>query len=60
MSQKRSGMKECFWYLQDAKDYMFIYRWSDQLEVVDYLDLNLVGYVNFKDFTFHGRMKNNS
>jgi hypothetical protein len=34
-------MKECFWYLQDAKDYMFIYRWSDQLEVVDYLDLNL-------------------
>jgi len=53
-------MKECFWYLQDAKDYMFIYRWSDQLEVVDYLDLNLVGYVNFKDFTFHGRMKNNS
>lgn len=35
-------------YLQEMKDYMFIYRRSVQLEVIEYLDANFVNYFDNK------------
>ena len=45
LDQKRTA-KKVLWYLQGTKDYMLMHKWSDDLEVIDYSDLDIVVYVD--------------
>ena len=38
-------------YLKKAKDYMLMYRRTDELEVIDYSDSNFAGYVDYRKST---------
>lgn len=33
-------------YIQETKDYMLMYRWTDNLEVIDYSDVDFVNCVD--------------
>ena len=38
--------KKVLRYLQRTKDYMLMYRWTDELEVIGYSDSNFSGCVD--------------
>ena len=38
--------KKVMRYLQGTKDYMLMYRWTNNLQVVGYLDSDIVGCVD--------------
>ena len=38
--------KKVMKYLQGTKDYMLMYRWTDNLEVIGYFNSDYVGYID--------------
>lgn len=44
--------KKVFRYLQGTKEYMLMYRRSDDLEVIDYLDSNYARFADSRKSTF--------
>ena len=47
----QKATKKVLRYLQGTKDYMLMYKWTDNLEVTGYSDLDFVGCVDSRKST---------
>ena len=45
------AVKKVLRYLQETKNYMLMYRRTDELEVIGYSDLDFTGYVDYRKST---------
>ena len=46
------AVKKVMRYVQETKDYMLMYRQTDNLDLVGYSDVDFVGYIDSRKSTY--------